>query len=158
MGREACQTPSEIQSFRPLRGLRISQLRKHCYFALEMDFRPLRGLRISQLWRRINPSRDTAGFRPLRGLRISQYCSYVLFATGIANKGFRPLRGLRISQCKNKSKEDKEMTSFRPLRGLRISQYDDGQIYLTPELPVSVPCGVFVFLNCTCYLRCITSR
>ena len=82
-------------------------------------------------------------FRPLRGLRISQY--YEPETEAEWYNGFRPLRGLRISQCEGKVVDVIQIGRFRPLRGLRISQSK------MPDLcgftKVSVPCGVFVFLN-----------
>ena len=85
--------------------------------------------------------------------------------------GFRPLRGLRISQFGAKTKYKKMLEAFpspagssyfsmctgvycyphaigfRPLRGLRISQLNTCGWVLQSFKTVSVPCGVFVFLN-----------
>ena len=63
-----------------------------------------------------------ARFRPLRGLRISQF-SHMLYVQGLLKPRFRPLRGLRISQLH-----------------ILLQQ-------LKKIIQVSVPCGVFVFLN-----------
>ena len=61
--------------------------------------------------------------------------------------GFRPLRGLRISQLLKDRVCAVQFRGFRPLRGLRISQFLFLTVLLDRVSKVSVPCGVFVFLN-----------
>ena len=60
---------------------------------------------------------------------------------------FRPLRGLRISQSVSLNVNPTVKLCFRPLRGLRISQYKIAE-EANKHVNVSVPYGVFVFLNC----------
>ena len=97
----------------------------------------------------LNPSADFLSrilddFRPLRGLRVSQYFVHRQRWRKVCN--FRPLRGLRVSQYIISRKERRFIYYFRPLRGLRVSQFETP--FLTVLLDrISVPCGVFVFLN-----------
>ena len=113
-------------------------------------------------------NKEERGFRPLRGLRISQSELADIFHG--CREGFRPLRGLRISQwCEDlKVKIIHGFPSPAGSSYFSIREHFDipvvptgfpspaGSSYFSiPEEfrksyrfhNVSVPCGVFVFLN-----------
>ena len=160
-----------LNGFRPLRGLRISQSVADVlnYWEDRFGFRPLRGLRISQFyWDQ--QYRDSRLVSVPCGVFVFLNTQY-LRTSSTLSKSFRPLRGLRISQCARRrrqlditpfpspagssyfsmtvctSPDASVFASFRPLRGLRISQSISNVLNVIMEPEVSVPCGVFVFLN-----------
>ena len=108
-------------------------------------FRPLRGLRISQSSSGTENGKRPSCFRPLRGLRISQSRTAIAIA-GAAWEFPSPAGSSYFSIVMSDSLRFDWVGCFRPLRGLRISQ-SYVRLDKRIEVWVSVPCGVFVFLN-----------
>ena len=151
----------------------LNYLLSECINDALNGFRPLRGLRISQSVADVlNYWEDRFGFRPLRGLRISQFywdqqyrdsrlvsvpCGVFVFlntqylrTSSTLSKSFRlpsPAGSSYFSMTVCTSPDASVFASFRPLRGLRISQSISNVLNVIMEPEVSVPCGVFVFLN-----------
>ena len=141
-----------LWSFRPLRGLRISQssIRRRSpktssfpspagssYFSIQNSqtqcFRPLRGLRISQ-WMDGTSNKEIARcFRPLRGLRISQ-SERMAECYKIAREKFPSPTGSSYFSMTETEALTLKKPCFRPLRGLRISQCSKKPLIVTTNL------------------------
>ena len=83
-------------------------------------------------------------FRPLRGLRVSQ-CPHTAVDVDGVKRFPSPAGSSCFSIGKNEANK-KAPSYFRPLRGLRVSQCYFCSLAQSGER-ISVPCGVFVFLN-----------
>ena len=65
------------------------------------------------------------------------------------NARFRPLRGLRISQSRITFDINKDITPFPSPAGSSYFSMHKPHLLAAEFVGVSVPCGVFVFLNHT---------